>query len=105
MNIFKNWFKKSKKVTEKQESKSIKSIKPSNFDLNSISQFDDVWIKIDNKIYEGWVVDRIENNINIVYSDSNNKLQDAFFKIERPFNRNYITQNNKTLLLTNETDV
>ena len=33
--------------------------------LNDIAQFDDVWIGINGKIYEGWVVERKENNIEI----------------------------------------
>ena len=64
-----------------------------------IKQFDDVWIKIDDFIYEGWVVNNEDNNIYIVYTDKNNKLQDIVFKIERPLNRTILENNRKVLIL------
>ena len=68
--------------------------------LNNISQFDDVWIGINGKIYEGWVVERKENNVEIVYTNAQYKLVDTSFKIERPFNRESLEQGNKILYLT-----
>ena len=73
----------------------LKSLK----NISQIKQFDDVWIKIDNNIYEGWVTENKENIVYIVYTDDNNKLQDAVFRIERPLTRTTIICNNKTLIL------
>ena len=67
--------------------------------IAEIKQFDDVWIKIDDLIYEGWVVNNEDNNIYIVYTDKNNKLQDIVFKIERPLNRTVLENNRKVLIL------
>ena len=68
--------------------------------LNDIAQFDDVWIGINGKIYEGWVVERKENNIEIVYTNAQYKLVDISFRIERPLNRESLEQGNKVLYLT-----
>ena len=96
MCIFKKFFKRKKKAYIKTEI--ITSYKTIN--LANIEQFDDVWLKINNNIFEGWVVERKDNFVYISYSDENNKLKDAFFTIERPLERNYIEQNKITLFLT-----
>ena len=95
MNIFQKIFKhttsKPIQVFTKEE--------PIKF-LNDIAQFDDVWIGINGKIYEGWVVERKENNIEIVYTNAQYKLVDISFRIERPLNRESLEQGNKVLYLT-----
>ena len=95
MNIFKKIFKhitpKPIQVFTKEEP--IKC-------LNDIAQFDDVWVGINGKIYEGWVVERKENNVEIVYTNAQYKLVDTNFKIERPLNRESLEQGNKILYLT-----
>ena len=68
--------------------------------LNNIAQFDDVWIGINNEIFEGWVVERKENIVDIIYTNAQHKLVDTTFKIERPLNRESLEQGNKTLYLT-----
>ena len=68
--------------------------------LNDIAKFDDIWIGINNEIFEGWVVERKENNVEIVYTNAQYKLVDTSFKIERPFNRESLEQGNKVLYLT-----
>ena len=88
----KNIFRTSKKIN-KEKSNVIQSI-----NIGNINIFDDVWIKVNNNIYPGWVFDKIGNNVHIVYFD-NNCILDAKFKIERPLDRIEITQNNKTLIL------
>ena len=96
MNFFKKWFNKNK-------SPDIKHIEIQNLDnqkiLLNIKQFDDVWIKIDENIFEGWVTEKIGNVINIVYTDNNSKLEDATFIINRPLDRISIEQNGKILFL------
>ena len=95
MNIFQKIFKyittKSIKISKKEE--------PVKY-LNNIAQFDDVWVGINGKIFEGWVVERKENNVEIVYTNAQYKLVDTSFKIERPFNRELLEQGNKILYLT-----
>lgn len=93
MNIFKKLF--NKKVKEVPIEVPIKK----DINLANISQFDDVWIKIDNNIFDGWVVEKVEDVICICYTDANNRLADALFTIERPLNRTYIEQNGKVLYL------
>ena len=68
--------------------------------LNDIAKFDDIWIGINNEIFEGWVVERRENNIDVIYTHAQHKLVDATFKIERPLNRESLEQGNKILYLT-----
>ena len=68
--------------------------------LNDIAQFDDVWVGINDKIFEGWVVERKENIVDIIYTNAQHKLVDTTFKIERPLNRESLEQGNKTLYLT-----
>ena len=68
--------------------------------LNDIAKFDDIWIGINNEIFEGWVVERRENNIDVIYTNAQHKLVDATFKIERPLNRELLEQGNKILYLT-----
>ena len=72
--------------------------------LGNVNQFDDVWIKDGDSIYEGWVVKKEDGVFFIVYTDNNKKLQDILFKIERPLNRTIIESNNKVLYL-NKNDV
>ena len=95
MNILKKLFKyiipEPKQIPIKQE--------PIKY-LNNIYQFDDVWIGINNEIFEGWVVERRENNIDIIYTNAQHKLVDTTFKIERPLNRESLEQGNKILYLT-----
>lgn len=93
MNIFKKLF--NKKIKEV----SIEVPVEKDINLANISQFDDVWIKIGNSIFDGWVVEKIDNTIYVCYTDINNKLADALFTIERPLNRTYIEQNGKVLYL------
>ena len=95
MNIFKKLF---KHITAKYIPVIVK--KESIKYLNDIAQFDDVWVGINGKIFEGWVVERKENNVEIVYTNAQYKLVDATFKIERPFNRESLEQGNKILYLT-----
>ena len=95
MNIFKKFF---KHITTKYIPVTVK--KESTKYLNDIAQFDDVWVGINDKIFEGWVVERKENNVEIVYTNAQYKLVDTSFKIERPFNRESLEQGNKVLYLT-----
>ena len=95
MNIFQKLFKylTTKPIIISIKEEPIKS-------LNDIAQFDDVWVGINGKIFEGWVVERKENNVEIVYTNAQHKLVDTSFKIERPFNRESLEQGNKVLYLT-----
>ena len=68
--------------------------------LNDIAKFDDIWIGINNEIFEGWVVERRENNIDVIYTNAQHKLVETNFKIERPLNRESLEQGNKVLYLT-----
>ena len=95
MNIFQKLF---KYITTKSIKNSTKE-EPIKY-LNNIAQFDDVWVGINNEIFEGWVVERKENNVEIVYTNAQYKLVDTSFKIERPFNRESLEQGNKVLYLT-----
>lgn len=95
MNIFKKLF---KHITSEPKQISIKQ-EPVKY-LNNIAQFDDVWIGINSEIFEGWVVERKENIVDIIYTNAQHKLIDVSFKIERPLNRESLEQGNKILYLT-----
>ena len=95
MNIFKRLF---KHITPEFKQISIKQ-EPAKY-LNDLAQFDDVWVDINGKIFEGWVVERKENIVDIIYTNAQHKLIDVSFKIERPFNRESLEQGNKVLYLT-----
>ena len=100
MKILKKIFNRLHKSGEEPENKSVLS----QVNLGNINQFDDVWIKDGDFIYEGWVVKKEDGVLYIVYTDNNKKLQDILFKIERPLNRTIIESNNKVLYL-NKNDV
>ena len=95
MNIFKKLF---KHITSEPKQISIKQ-EPIKY-LNNLAQFDDVWIGINSEIFEGWVVERKENIVDIIYTNAQHKLIDVSFKIERPLNRESLEQGNKILYLT-----
>lgn len=95
MNIFKKLF---KHITSEPKQISIKQ-EPVKY-LNNLAQFDDVWIGINSEIFEGWVVERKENIVDIIYTNAQHKLIDVSFKIERPLNRESLEQGNKILYLT-----
>ena len=95
MNIFKKLF---NHITSEPKQISIKQ-EPVKY-LNNLTQFDDVWIGINNEIFEGWVVERKENIVDIIYTNAQHKLVDTTFKIERPLNRESLEQGNKILYLT-----
>ena len=95
MNIFQKIF---KYVTSTPAQDPIRK-EPSKC-LNDVKQLDDVWVGINDKIYEGWVVECKENNIDVVYTNAQHKLIDVSFKIERPLNRESLEQGNKVLYLT-----
>ena len=100
MNIFKKIFKWGSKTKEKSPPVSVLA----QVNLANIKQFDDVWIKENDLIFEGWVVKKEGGVLFIVYTDNNKKLQDALFKIERPLDRTQIEDNGKILYL-NKYDV
>lgn len=77
----------------------IESIEKSK-NLNDIKQFDDIWVKFQDKICEGWVTNRDGSTVSIVYSSPEGRLLETNFTIERPLNREIIEQNNKTFYLT-----
>lgn len=92
----KNWFRKILNYFKKPiVSKPIVNLTQ----LNDIKQYDDVQIKIGDNIYEGWVVEKKENVVFIVYTDSSGRLIDTTFTIIRPYNRNRLEQSGKTLIL------
>lgn len=90
------WFKKlfSKKPEILIEKENI--VKGVN--IGNINIFDDVIVKINNKTYSGWVFDKTNTVLTIVYLDGS-KLLETKFKIERPLDRIQIDENNKTLIL------
>lgn len=93
-----------KKIFSKNESVSSDVIKPIKelTNLSQLKQFDDVWIKIENFICEGWVLEIVKDIISIVYTDSNGKLQETRFNLERPLDRTVLEQNNRILILNKE---
>ncbi len=91
MNIFK-WFKRKEKNLKTQKSILDKSI-------GNIKIFDDVFIKEKDNLFDGWVYSKNSDTIYVVYTDCDQKLQYAEFKIERPLNKKESTQNNITLII------
>mgnify|MGYP006928580861 FL=1 len=92
----KNWFRKFLDLFKKPVvSEPITSLTQ----LNDIKQYDDVQVKIGESLYDGWVVERKENVVFIVYTDNAGKLIDTTFTITRPYNRNSLEQSGKTLIL------
>jgi hypothetical protein len=97
MNFFKKLFKKEIPVL-----KDIKNKILPDKNLNDIAQFDDVWVGLGGSVYEGWVVERKGDLVSVVYTDAAGKLQDIFFTIVRPLNRDILKEDNKILYLTKE---
>lgn len=92
MNIFKRLFKSKSKILD--DSKTFV-----NKNIGNIKVFDDVKIKIENDLFDGWIYGSKSNVIYIVYTDKDDTLQYAEFEITRPLDRTELTQNNKTLIL------
>lgn len=89
-----------KKLFGKKSSNTVpETITSPNITLANLQQFDDVKVKINNDVFEGWVLDRIGNKVNIIYADNNKKLINVSFTLERPLDRTVLEQNNKTLIL------
>jgi len=91
MGLFKRWFKKDYKNIEvpiKQE-----------ITLGTLKEYDDIQVKIGNDTYDGWVYAKSGQNIYVVYTNKDNKLEYAEFIIERPLNRKEITVNNITFII------
>lgn len=95
MNFLKKLFgKKSDSVQEEPVTSNKSSIT-----LADVQQFDDVCIKINDQMFEGWIVEKTNSTVNVVYTDNNKKLHVENFKLERPLNRTELEQNGKTLIL------
>ena len=92
MNILKKLFNKKLKVLDNQKTFIKKNI-------GNIKIFDDVKIKVEDDLFDGWVYGNKSNVVYVVYTDKNNILQYAEFDIIRPLDRTELTQNNKTLIL------
>jgi hypothetical protein len=89
-----------KKLFEKPKTPIVtKEILPEK-NLNDLHQFDDVWIKFNDNVCEGWVTGRDGDTLSIVFSDIDNRLLETTFTIERPYNRQSMEQNKKVLYLT-----
>lgn len=95
MNFF-NWLKPRKSPPKVSKTKTKKI-------LGEVQQFDDVWIKISENVYEGWITEIVQDKIAIVYTDADKHLRDITFKKERPLDRTIVVEENKTLIL-NEND-
>jgi len=81
------------KLIQKLQQKS-EPIKPKLKTLKDLDYLDSVWIKEDDEIFEGWVFDFTRRCIIVVYGHD---LRDFRFRMEKPFNRTEIQQNDKTL--------
>ncbi len=87
MCIFKKLFKQTPKIVLPKKT------------LADIKKFDDVWIKIDDQLFEGWVVERVGDALLIVYSNANNQLIEVRILIKRPYDKTFFKNENITLLL------
>lgn len=95
MNFLKKLFGKKSDSVQEEPVTSNKS----NLNLANVQQFDDAFVKIGDQMFEGWVVEKTNSTINVVYTDNNKKLHVENFKLERPLNRTELEQNGKTLIL------
>ena len=94
MSFWKNLFnKKDKPIISDKKEYAI---------LSEIKVFDDVFVKINNSIYPGWVTARDGNIVTILCEKPNNEIFETDFTIKRPLNRNYLEDQNKVLYLNEE---
>lgn len=68
-------------------SKQLKSVK-------DLDIFDDIWVKDNEDVFQGWVYDISRRCITVVYGEG---LYDYKFQIPRPMNVSKIVQGDKTL--------
>lgn len=68
--------------------------------IQTLSEFDDVWILKDKEIYKGWVYNKTKNNIIVIY----NGLEELKFNYTRPLSQRII-ENGKNKLFLNESDI
>lgn len=62
--------------------------------LKDLDILDSVWIKEEGVIFEGWIFDITRRSIIVVYGKD---LRDFRFRLEKPFNRTEIEQDNRIL--------
>ena len=62
--------------------------------IKDLDFFDDVWIKDNNDIYEGWVFDITRRHVIVVYD---NAKKDFKFRIEKQTKQTEIKQDDKIL--------
>ena len=72
--------------------------------IEDLKVFDDLYLKMDNKIYEAWVTEKKSKKILICYTDDENKLQEIGFIIDNLLNKSIITENNRMLII-NKKDI
>lgn len=68
--------------------------------LKDLDILDSIWIKEEDVIFEGWIFDITRRSIIVVYGKD---LRDFRFRLEKPFDRIEIEQDNR-ILYCNEPD-
>ena len=66
--------------------------------VKDLQIMDDVWIKEDEEIYNGWIWDISRRCITVIYGEDS---RDFRFQIPRPMNATIILQDNKILYCNN----
>lgn len=61
-----------------------------------IDIFDDVWYKVGDDIYRGWVFNKTKHGLYIVYSNGETLLEDAII-VDRPYNVTEVYNKNNIL--------
>ena len=71
--------------------------------ISDIKVFDDVYVKIKDKILPGWVTERKGNKIMVLCENDDKTIFETAFTITRPLDRDFINEENKVLYLNKET--
>lgn len=69
--------------------------------IKDLKVYDDVYLKIDDTIYEAWVFEKTAKRILLNYTE-NSKMLDTQFIISEKENKTIIQENNRVLILNNK---
>jgi len=93
------FWKKILKFFKPNSKPEVKDNIPETKQIKDLKVYDDVFIKIDNQIYSGWVTDISKNSLSICYEDKEYTPFEVRFIIKNLKNQSVIKNQNKTLII------
>ena len=67
--------------------------------IKDLKLYDDVYLKINNSIYEGWICEIGKNTLSVIYDNDQKELCECRFIIKNLNHQKVITNRNITLII------